>query len=394
MPLARRVALLQPSETLAINAKAKALRAAGKAVVNFAAGEPDFDTPAHIKDAAKRAIDEGKTKYTPSSGLPELREAVCRRLREDRGLTYEPKQVIISCGAKHSLFNALQVLCQEGDEVLIPSPYWVSYPALVQMTGATPRYLGTADAGGFKITPAQLRAAITPRSRVLILNSPSNPTGSVYSRAELEALGRVIADHQQLMVISDEIYEHLVFAPHEHHSIAALGRELQQRTVVVSGVSKTYAMTGWRIGYLAAPAEIAEAIDRFQSHATSNPTSISQYAALAALTGPQGELLRPIVEEFRQRRDLMVEGLNRIPGLTCATPGGAFYAFCHVAALGMDSVAVSDQLLDEMYVALVPGKSFGSDAHVRLSYAIDQAAIREGLQRIEQWARKRACATS
>ena len=394
MPLARRATLIEPSETLAITAKAKALRAAGKSVINLAAGEPDFDTPPHITAAAKQAIDDGKTKYTPASGLPELREAVVRRLSEDRRLSYTPQQVIITCGAKHAIANALQVLCQEGDEVLIPSPYWVSYPPMVHLTGAAPKWLMTTQATGFKITPQQLREALTAQSRVLILNSPSNPTGSVYSRQELEALGEVVLSHPTLLVLSDEIYEHLVFAPHQHHSIAALGRPLYQRSIVVSGVSKTYAMTGWRIGYLAASQEIADGVDRVQSHTTSNPASISQYAALAALTGPQRDVIQPIMEEFTRRRDLMVERVARIPGWSCRLPGGAFYVFCNIAALQQNAAAVGDQLLDQVHVAAVPGNSFGSPAHLRLSFATDQASIVEGMTRIERWMKERACLTS
>jgi len=383
MRLAQRMAAIQPSETLAITAKAKALRAQGIAVVNFAAGEPDFDTPAHIKAAAEQAIRDGKTKYTPSSGLPELRQAISRRLASDRGLTYAPEQIIVSCGAKHAIANALQVLCEAGDEVLIPSPYWVSYPPLVQLTGATPRIIETTEATGFKLIPDQLRAHLTPRARVLILNSPSNPTGAVYSAAELRALGEAVLSHD-LLVLSDEIYEHLVFPPHRHSSMASLSRALAERTLFVSGVSKTYAMTGWRIGYLAAPPAIAEAVDRLQSHSTSNPASISQYAALAALEGSI-DGIRPMVEAFHRRRDLMVSRLQHMVGISCVEPGGAFYVFGNISQLRQDSVQLADQWLAEAHVATVPGKPFGSDQHVRFSFATDEASIEEGMRRLEQW---------
>ncbi|MBI4355208.1 MAG: pyridoxal phosphate-dependent aminotransferase [Candidatus Omnitrophica bacterium] len=380
--LASRVAGIEASPTLALVAKAKALRAAGKPVIDFGAGELDFDTPAHIKAAAIRAIEEGLTRYTASAGTPELRQAVCDKFLRDHGLRYDPSCVIVSCGAKHSLFNALQVLCERGDEVLIPSPYWVSYPPLVKLAEGVPVIIPTDERRGFKVEPAALKSRLTPRSKLLILNAPANPTGAVYTQAELAALVEVALAHN-LYIISDEIYEQLVYPPHRHTAVASLGAEAAARTITVNGVSKSYAMTGWRIGYCAAPQAIATAMDTLQSHATSNPTSISQRAAVAALTGPQ-ECVAEFRRELAARRDLMVEGLRQIPGLSCESPAGAFYVFCNVSGVG-DGSRVAQRWLEECGIMVIPGDGFGASAYVRFSFATSREMIRRGLGQLEQW---------
>ena len=368
-------------------ARAKALKAQGKPIIDFTAGEPDVDTPQHIKQAAIHAINEGFTKYTPSSGMPQLREAVAARLSRQIRTTVEPAQVIITCGAKHALYNILQVLCQRGDDVIIPSPYWLSYPPLVTMAEGTPRVVPTDETRGFVPDLDQLNAAITKQTKAIILNSPSNPTGVVYDQRLLQQIAELAVRHQ-LWVISDEIYDALVFPPHTHVSIASLGPAIAARTIVVNGVSKAYAMTGWRIGYLAAPQPIAEAIDRLQSHSTSNPTSISQKAALAALTGDQA-CVAEMARAFEERRDRVVELLRQIKGVSGVPPGGAFYAFLNISRLGLKAHEVSRRWLEELFVATVPGESFGSDRHVRMSFATSLASVEEGLKRIGEWVSKR-----
>jgi len=386
--LAERARRLVPSPTLAITAKARALRARGIDVISFGAGEPDFDTPERIKAAAVRALREGQTKYTDAAGIAELRAAVCHKLRRDNGLEYEPGQVVISCGAKHALYNLSAVLFEAGDEVLIPSPYWVSYPEQVRLVDAMPVPVPTDEARGFALDAERLRAAVTPRTRAVILNSPNNPTGAVFAREALEAVA-VLALERGLWVISDECYEALAYEGRVP-SAAALGPEARARTVVVNTCSKAYAMTGWRIGYAAGPAEIIRAMADFQSQCTSNPSSIAQWAAVEALTGPQDEVAK-MVGEFDRRRRAIVEGLNRIPGVSCAMPQGAFYVFPEVSglfgrrwgdrALG-GSADVAAFLLEEARVAVVPGLDFGSDRHIRLSYATGLEAIQEGLARM------------
>lgn len=389
MKFAHRISLIKPSPTLAIANMANKLRAQGRDVIGFGAGEPDFDTPESIKQAAVRAIDEGFTKYTAVGGTDELKDAIIAKLRRDHGLEYERGEIVVSCGAKHSIYNLAQVLFEEGDEVIIPSPYYVSYPDMIALSGAQSVFVSTNEAEGFKMSPAALQAAITPRTRALILNSPCNPTGIAYTRAELKALAAVL-EGTDVLVISDDIYEKIVYDGFEFTSIASLSADMKKRTIVVNGMSKTYAMTGWRIGYAAGDAEIMANVTKLQSQNTSNPTSISQKAAVEALNGDQSTAA-VMAEEFRRRRDVIVEGLNAIPGMTCTKPAGAFYVFPNVSALfgkswnGQpmgDSTAVTSFLLDGANVAVVPGADFGDDRYIRLSYATSMQNIVEGIKRI------------
>lgn len=389
MRLAARTTGFSPSPTLAITARAKRMRAEGIDVLNFGAGEPDFDTPEHIKAAAVQALKEGFTKYTAAAGIDELKDAVCLKLKRDNGVEYRRENVIISCGAKHTLYNLCMVLFQEGDEVLLPAPYWVSYPEQIRMAGAVPVPVGTAEADGFRVRADALEAACTSRTAGLILNSPCNPTGAVLSRKDLEAIA-VFAAVRDLTVISDETYEALTYDGREAVSIAALGEEVKRRTILVNSLSKAYAMTGWRIGYAAGPAEVVRAMDTFQSQVTSNPTSIAQRAAIAALTGPQ-DCVRAMRAAFANRRDVIVAALNGVPGVSCVLPGGAFYAFPNVAGclrrragdrVVRTSADLAEYLLDEAKVAVVPGAEFGSDSHLRLSYATSTESILEGVKRM------------
>src|SRR5436305_2157861 len=327
--ISKRAASLSPSLTLAIDSKAKAMKAAGEDVVGFGAGEPDFDTPQHIKDAATKALADGFTKYTPASGIPELRQAIADKFKRDNGLSYKPSQVIVSCGGKHSCFNVILATCQEGDEVIIPAPYWLSYPEMVKLASATPVILPTTDKTEFKLTPAQLRAAITPRTRLFVLNSPSNPTGSLYTRAEIQALGDVCLE-KGVLIMSDEIYEHLLYDGAVHKSVASFSQAHLEHTVVVHGFAKAWSMTGWRLGFLAAPEPIAKAIDAVQSHSTSNPTSFAQRGGVSALTGPQDHLPGWLAE-FDKRRTYGWQKLNSIPGTSCVKPKGAFYLFPNIS---------------------------------------------------------------
>ena len=392
MVLADRMKTLAPSSTLAVQAKAKELRARGVDVISFGAGEPDFDTPQRIKDAAVQAMQRGQTKYTEVGGVPELRAAVCAKLKRDNGLDYEPADIVVSVGAKHTLFNLVVALVNPGDEVLVPSPYWVSYPEQVRLLGGVPVEVPTSEATGFDLDPDRLTAAVTLRSKLIVLNSPNNPTGAVFSRGALEAVAR-LAVERRLWVVSDECYEALTFEG-RHVSIASFGPEIQARTIVVNTCSKAYAMTGWRIGYAAGPRALIRAMTDAQSQVTSNPSSIAQWAAVEALTGPQDEVAK-MAGEFDRRRRLIVAGLNALPGVRCTMPKGAFYAFANVSGLfgktwrkadGAVSLAssldVTAFLLEEARVAVVPGRDFGSDAHVRLSYATSDALIREGLARM------------
>ena len=391
--ISHRAANITPSVTLAITAKAKKMKADGISVIGFGAGEPDFGTPDFIVEAAKKALDENFTKYTPSSGMPALRQAIADKLRRENGLFYEPSQIIVSNGAKHSLFNAMAATVDPGDEVIIPSPYWLTYPELVRLCDGVPVFVRTEEELGFKLSPAALEAAITPKTKWLILNSPSNPTGAVYSREELSALAEVCV-RRDIGVISDEIYEKLVYAGAEHVSIASLPG-MAERTVVVNGLSKSCAMTGWRIGYLAAPKEIAKAVDGLQSHATSNANSIAQAASVAAITNPEEDrFLHRMVEAYDARRKFMFQAVSAIPGLSCHEPKGAFYLFVNVSGiLGKtcrgkvlkDAVDVADQML-ESGVAVVPGNAFGAPDHIRLSYALSMEDIREGMKRIAAFA--------
>jgi aspartate aminotransferase len=390
--LADRLKSLAPSSTLAVQAKARELRARGVDVISFGAGEPDFDTPERIKAAAVEAMRRGQTKYTEVGGIPELRAAVCAKLKRDNGLAYEPADVLVSVGAKHTLFNVVMALINPGDEVLVPSPFWVSYPEQARLLGGVPVEVPTAEATGFDLDPARLAAAVTPRTTLVVLNSPNNPTGAVFSPAALDAVARLAVD-RGLWVVSDECYEALTFEG-RHVSIASFGREVKARTIVVNTCSKAYAMTGWRIGYAAGPRELIRAMTDAQSQVTSNPSSIAQWAAVEALTGPQDEVAK-MAGEFDRRRRLIIAGLNALPGVRCVMPKGAFYAFPNVSGLFgrtwrrpegalmlKSSVDVTAFLLEEARVAVVPGKDFGSDAHVRLSYATSDALISDGLARM------------
>ena len=391
MRLSKRVSSIGPSPTLWVTAKAGKMRAQGIDVIEFGAGEPDFDTPANIKEAAKKAIDSGFTKYTPSSGIGELKEAICRKLKRDNNLEYKPDEILVSCGAKHSVFNAILALCDEGDGVILPSPYWVSYIEMIKIAGAKPTVVKTTRENDFKITPMQLRRVATPRTRLLILNSPSNPTGMIYDERELRAVSSVLVE-KGIYCISDEIYEKLIYEG-EHVSIASVRPEMKRLTIVVNGVSKTYSMTGWRIGYAAGPKEVIGAMSNLQDHSTSNPTSISQKAALEALEGSQVEV-RKMVRAFAERRDYIVERLKAIEGITCTKPKGAFFVFPNVSRMFgrkfggqmiRDSASLSELLLAEARVAVVPGIAFGDDNYLRISYATSMENIVEGMDRIEKF---------
>ena len=379
--LAKRVSQLTPSATLAIEAKAKKLKAEGLDVISFGAGEPDFDTPAYIKDAAHEALKKGVTKYTPAQGTVELRKAIAEKLKRDNGLEYSPEQIVVSCGAKHSIYNVIQVLIEEGDEVLIPSPFWLSYPEMVSLSGGKSVFVPTTEETDFKVTPAMLKKFITPQSKLLILNSPSNPTGAFYTEDELRALSSFIKEHQ-LLVVSDEIYEKLLYDGRKHFSLAATDEETKRLTVTVNGHSKTYAMTGWRIGYLACEKEIAQAISSLQSHSTSNPTSFAQSGAEAALRLEDKNEIEKVRALFEKRRDLIFTEMSKSPKLVPFKPQGAFYLFCNIQKTGLGSLAFCDKLLEQKKVAAVPGIAFGSDHHIRLSFATSEDNIKKGVARI------------
>lgn len=382
-PIARRAASLSPSLTLAIDSKAKQMKAEGLDVVGFGAGEPDFDTPQHIKDAAAKALADGFTKYTPSSGIPELRQAIADKFQRENGLSYKPSQVIVSCGGKHSCYNVILATCQEGDEVIIPAPYWLSYPEMVKLAGATSVILPTTDQTEFKVTPEQLRAALTPRSRLFILNSPSNPTGTVYSPEEIKALGDICVEHG-VLIMSDEIYEHLVYDGAVHRGVATFSPKHQEHTIIVHGFAKAWSMTGWRLGFLAAPEPIAKAIDAVQSHSTSNPTSFAQKGGVAALNGSQAHLPGWLAE-YSRRRSYAWQALNAMPGITCANARGAFYLFPNISRTGLKSAEFCSRLLEKHQVAAVPGIAFGADDYIRLSYATSLANIEKGLARMAKF---------
>jgi aspartate aminotransferase len=397
MGIAKRAMAIKPSPTLATAAKAKAMKAQGIDVVDFGVGEPDFDTPDNVKQAGISAIRSGFTKYTPAGGTDELKEAVIEKFKKDNGLDYEKSQVLISCGAKHSLYNIAEALFDPGDEVIIPSPYWVSYPDQVILNDAVPVIVETTEAEGFKLSAQKLEKAITGKTKALVLNSPSNPTGLAYDRKTLEEIAAVAVKHN-IYVISDEIYEKLIYDGFRHFSIAALGREIKDLTIVVNGVSKSHAMTGWRIGYAAGPRDVIAAMANIQSQSTSNPASISQKAALEALRGPQ-EFIETMNREFVKRRTYMVERLNKMKGISCLLPVGAFYAFPRVSPLFgksadgkqiRNSADLATYLLEHAKVALVSGDAFGADAYIRLSYATSMEQIAKGLDRIEEAVRKLA----
>jgi len=383
--IARRVERVTPSVTLEITSLAKRMKEQGQAVVNFAAGEPDFDTPEYIKEAAIRAIKKGWTKYTPASGLLELKKAISKKLEKDNHLRFSPTQIVVSSGAKQALYNVLQVLCEKKDQVLIVSPYWVSYPEMVNLAQARVRIIKTDARNNFKLDKRALLSNINKNTRVLILNSPGNPTGCVYSRGELEEIAEV-ATRRNLYVISDEIYEKLIFEGRRHISLASLNKRIYKRTIVVNGVSKSYAMTGWRIGYLACvQPQIIKAVSNLQSHSTSCPCSISQMAAREALTRTKNSQIRKMVKEFQLRRDCMLKGLGEITKLSCLKPEGTFYIFCDISAVGLDSLTLAQRLLKETRTAVIPGVAFGRDDYIRLSFATGMEQIEEGVNRIKGW---------
>ncbi len=386
MKLTKRIENVGPSTTLAITAKARALREEGLDVISFAAGEPDFDTPYHIKEAAIGAIKNGFTKYTPTTGIKELKLAICNKFKQDNNLEYSPSQIVVSCGAKHSLYNVLQVICEEGDEVLIPSPYWISYVEMARLAGAKPVIVETSHENDFKVDYKLLKQAVNKKTKVFILNSPSNPTGTVYRLDELKELCDFLLE-RKILVVSDEIYEKLIYDGQTHISIASLNKDIFRQAIVVNGPSKTYAMTGWRIGYLGASEPIAEAIGRLQDHSTSNPASISQMAAVAAINQEQG-CVKEMVTEFSRRRGIMIEGLEAIKGIRFFKPSGAFYVFCDISDFGLSSNDFANRLLQEEYVACIPGKGFGFDSHIRLSFAVSAEQIEEGIKRISRWVRQ------
>jgi aspartate aminotransferase len=391
MSLSERVSTLTPSSTLAITAKAKELKAQGFDVIGLGAGEPDFNTPEHIMDAAYKAMKEGQTKYTPAEGIPALRKAICDKLLKDNKLTYDPKQIIVCSGAKHALFNIFQVIINPGDEVIIPTPYWVSYPEQVKLAGGIPVYIEGKEENGFKVTPEQIQEAVTSKTKAMIVNSPSNPTGSIYERDELEKIAETCLK-SNLFIISDEIYEKLIYGDAEHVSIASFSKEIYDRTFVVNGMSKPYSMTGWRIGYAAGPEKYIKAMVDLSSHSISNPTSIAQYGALAALEGTQ-EPLEMMKKEFEQRRNVTLGLLRELPGMTCLEPKGAFYLFPNVSeAVENSPYSTADEwveaLLEEEKVALIPGSSFGAPNNIRISYATSLDVLEEGVRRISRFLQK------
>ena len=390
--VAKRMTTLSPSLTLAISAKAKAMKQAGESVVSFGVGEPDFNTPEHIINAGKKALDNGQTKYTPSSGLLPLRKAICEKFEKDNGLSYEPSQIIVSNGAKHSIFNACYAVLEEGDEVIIPAPYWLTYPEVVKVCGATPVYLNCKKENKFKFTAEDLKAMITPKTKMLIFNSPSNPTGAVYGEEEVRAIAKV-CEEAEIFVLADEIYEKLCYNGVKPFSIAKCSEKMKDLTITVNGVSKTYAMTGWRVGYLGAPKDIAKAIDSFQSHATSNACSISQYATMEALASTDEEI-QAMVDVFDARRAKLLQLIAEIDGVQAIEPDGAFYVMMVVSEVYgkkyngkaiTNSIEFADALLESEKVATVPGVSFGADDCVRLSYALSDADIVEGVKRIKRF---------
>lgn len=383
MELAQRATILTPSLTLSIDSKAKAMKAEGLDVCSFGAGEPDIDTPEHIKNAAQAAIEAGFTKYTPSSGIPELRQAISEKFAADNKLNYKPSQVIVSCGAKHSCYNAILATCQPGDEVIIPAPYWLSYPEMVRLAGADPVFVQTKESNGWKMTAEEFQDAMTPRTKMVIINSPGNPTGAVYTRAELEAITEVCVD-EDIFILSDEIYEKLTYDGAEHVSTASLSQAVYDLTITVNGFSKAYSMTGWRLGYLGAPEQIAKAIDAIQSHSTSNPTSFAQKGGLAALKGDQ-QPVTDMREEFDMRRQYMLNRLKGIDRVTVVEPKGAFYILANISGLGLNSTNFADRLLSKHHVAVVPGIAFGDDRTIRFSYATSMDIIKKGLDRFEEF---------
>jgi aspartate aminotransferase len=381
MKLAGRIEAVKPSLTLAITAKAKALQADGVDVCSFSAGEPDFNTPEHICAAAKQALDDGKTRYGPAAGEPALRRAIATKLQKDNQLPYDADNIIVTNGGKQSLFNLMMALIQPGDEVIIPAPYWVSYPEMVQLAGGTSVIVPTTLDTDYKITPEQLRQAITPQTRLFVLNSPANPTGMVYSPAEIEALAAVILEFPNLWVVSDEIYEKILYDGAVHRSIGAISPEIFQRTIISNGFAKAYAMTGWRVGYLAGPTELIKATATLQGHSTSNVCTFAQYGAIAALEGSQAPV-ETMRQAFAKRRQVILQRVQAMPGLACSSPQGAFYLFVNIAQLGIGSLDFCNALLEEKQVAVIPGIAFGADDTLRMSYATDLDTIEKGMDRL------------
>lgn len=386
--LSERVLSIKPSPTLAVTNKAAELKAAGRDIIGLGAGEPDFDTPEHIKQAAINAINKGFTKYTAVDGTPGLKKAIIAKFKRDQGLDYAANQILVSSGGKQSFFNMALALFNAGDEVIIPAPFWVSYPDMVLIADGKPVIVECPQSQGYKITPAQIEAAITPKTRMLVLNSPSNPTGMVYSKAELLAIADVLRKHPQVLVATDDMYEHIIWTAEKYENIVSVAPDLYDRTIVLNGVSKAYAMTGWRIGYAAGPVKLINAMKNVQSQSTSNPASISQVAAEAALNGPQ-DVLVPMVKAFKERHDYVVSTLNSIEGISCSPADGAFYAFANVegaiAKLGLkNDLEFSEHLLNTVGVAVVPGSAFGLDGHMRISYATAPSVLEDALGRIKK----------
>ncbi len=395
MKLSKRIQKVKPSPTLALTALAASLQAQGIDVIGFGSGEPDFDTPVTIKDAAKRALDQGKTKYTPAGGIKELKAAIVEKFKRDNGLHYDANQVTVNCGGKHSFYNLMQVLLDDGDEVIVPSPYWVSYPPMTVLAGGVPVIVECSEQNGFKMRPEDLNRALTDKTRVVILNSPSNPTGAAYSREDLEKLAAVLSG-RDIAIVSDDIYESMMYDKRPFVNIANISEEMKLKTFVLNGVSKAYAMTGWRIGYMTGDATVIKNVETLQSQSTSNPTSIAQYAAVAALSGDQ-KPVKEMISAFASRRTLIVDGLNKVPGFACSHPDGAFYAFPRISDVyrlqGWEKIAhgyegsgnsskLCSYLIDEARVAVVPGIEFGNDDYVRLSFATSDDNIIKGVARI------------
>jgi aspartate aminotransferase len=385
MELAKRITGIEPSVTLAIAAMAKAMQQEGKDVCSFSAGEPDFDTPEHIKAAAKQALDLGKTKYGAAAGEPQLREAIATKLQRDNNLSYGAANILVTNGGKHSLYNLMVTIIDPGDEVIIPAPFWLSYPEMVKLVGGIPIIVHTDRSTDYKITPAALNAAITDKTKLFILNSPSNPSGIVYTPAELQALAKVIVD-RDILVVSDEIYEKIIYDGVEQVSIGALGDEIFQRTIISNGFAKAYSMTGWRIGYLAAPLPLIQAASALQGHSTSNVCTFAQYGAIAALEGSQ-DCVETMRQAFALRRQVVLERLQQIPSLSCARPDGAFYVFVNIGSTNLSSLEFCKQLLEQQQVATIPGLPFGADDHIRISYATDLTTIEKGLDRLARFIR-------
>ncbi|MEG4391447.1 pyridoxal phosphate-dependent aminotransferase [Microcoleus sp. BROC3] len=383
--LAARVGEVSPSITLAIAAKAKAMKAEGIDVCSLSTGEPDFDTPEHIKAAAKQALDAGKTKYGPVAGEPQLKAAIARKLQSDNNLNYQPENIIVTNGGKHSLYNLMMALIEPGEEVIIPAPYWLSYPEMVKLASGKPVIVRTDASTGYKITPEQLSRAINPKTKLFVLNSPSNPTGMVYTTAEIKALAEVIVD-RDILVVADEIYEKIIYDDAQHVSIGSLGQEIFDRTLISSGFAKAYSMTGWRVGYLAGPSELIKATSTIQGHSTSNVCTFAQYGAIAALESSQ-ESVETMRLAFAERRQVIFELLDAVPGISCIKPDGAFYMFVNISKTGMNSLEFCDAFLEQQQVAVIPGIAFGADDHIRLSYATDLGTIKKAVERLDKFVR-------